>query len=132
MTVGCRVDRDGPGGKYSVPGGISSRRVVWLRKVLSIFAFHLMMAVEIARTVYLLLFAIRLLSTSSLKTAFRIMDISSMNSVAFLPRLPVAEHTKGIKRPAWPCGRNLSYIRDFRSSSMEVAMLLFLSLPAAR
>ena len=90
-------------------------------------AFHRIMAVEMARTVYRLLLAILLFT--SLNTALRIKAISSMNSVAFLPRLPVAEQMKGIKPPVCPGGRNFSYIRDFLSSSLEVAILQYYTEP---
>ena len=57
MIVGCEralpwTDGVGcSGGKKSVPGGMSSRRVVWLRKVCNMLAFYRIMAVEMARTV---------------------------------------------------------------------------------
>ena len=81
-----------------MPGGMSSLRVVWFRYVFSIAAFPFMIVAHIALVVYDLLFMILSFSSAEAKIAERILQISSMNSVPFLPMFPVASTTKGMNR----------------------------------
>ena len=77
---------------------MSSRRVVWFLYVFNIEALPFMIAAHIALVVYDLLFMILSFSSAEAKTAERILHISSMNSVPFLPMFPVASTTKGMNR----------------------------------
>ena len=78
---------------------MSSRRVVvWFRYVFSIAAFPFMIAAHITLVVYDLLFMLLSFSSAEAMTAGCILDISSMNSVPFLPMFSVASTTKGINR----------------------------------
>ena len=77
---------------------MSFRNVVWFLYVFNIEAFPFMIAAHIALVVYDLLFMILSFSSAEAKTAERILQMSSIKSVPFLPMFPVASTTKGINR----------------------------------
>ena len=70
-----------------------------------------MIAAHIALAVYDLLFMILSFSFAEVKPAERILHISSMNFVPFLPMFPVASMTKGINRSIRSSERNIEYHR---------------------
>jgi hypothetical protein len=80
-------------GGYIVPGGMSSRKVVWFRYVFSIAAFCFMIATDIALVVYDHLFTLLLFSSAEAKTADRILHISSIKFCCFLEFLLIIYKT---------------------------------------